>query len=157
MFGKIDFKPRDPARVTLFANAGEAIVFWLSLAGLIFLGFVSVLRYLGRENVDSERIEAIQTELSAKIDILATQNRDYANRIEVLRKESKHSQRLVDSLTIELALLNEKVGTGSSGKRISNSKETKRQVPGIIPIKLPDHGARLKSQDLRLLKINKPN
>ena len=37
-------KPLEKSRVRLFANSGEAVVFWLALAGILFLAIISVYR-----------------------------------------------------------------------------------------------------------------
>ena len=37
-------KPAEKGKVRLFAHSGEAVVFWLALAGLVFLAIVSLYR-----------------------------------------------------------------------------------------------------------------
>lgn len=66
MFTTIDFKPRDRGKITLFANTAEAVVFWLSLGGLVFLGIITLFRYFTAERTaqDYSTLVARQAELS---------------------------------------------------------------------------------------------
>lgn len=41
---RFDFKPSSSSKVKLFANSGEAIVFWLCVAALIFLAIITFYR-----------------------------------------------------------------------------------------------------------------
>ena len=51
---KVDLKPENKSKIKLFANSGEAIVFWLSLAGLLFLALVSLFRFFYLKEVVNE-------------------------------------------------------------------------------------------------------
>jgi len=84
---KIDIKPASSEKITLFANKAEAVVFWLSLAGLIFLAIISFSRYRGESrSVENKqfvretqarlsRLEADNQALQVKLDSLALQIR----------------------------------------------------------------------------------
>ena len=73
MLNKFDFKPKDSSKITLFANKAEAIVFWLSLAGLIFLGIISLSRFLTNKQTELET--NFRQELVTRIENLEEQNR----------------------------------------------------------------------------------
>ena len=42
---RYDFKPEHKTKVALFQHTGEAILFWVCLAALILLAFISYFRY----------------------------------------------------------------------------------------------------------------
>lgn len=88
MFTTIDFKPRDRGKITLFANTAEAIVFWLSLGGLVFLGIITLFRYFTAEKTahDYSTLVARQAEL----------NTAWESRSSLMNAQ-------IDSLKIELA------------------------------------------------------
>ncbi len=94
---KCDFKPKDSSKITLFANKAEAIVFWLSLAGLIFLGIISLSRFL--TNKQSELETDFRRDLVIRIETLEEQNR-------VMKSQS-------DSLKQQLQNLNNQLDPGS--------------------------------------------
>jgi len=95
---KFDFKPKDSSKITLFANKAEAIVFWLSLAGLIFLGIISLSRFL--TNKQSELETDFRRDLVIRIETLEEQNR-------VMKSQS-------DSLKQQLQNLNNQLDPGSA-------------------------------------------
>ncbi len=72
MLNKFDFKPKDSSKISLFANKAEAIVFWLSLAGLIFLGIISLSRFLTNKQAELET--NFRQELVTRIEKLEEQN-----------------------------------------------------------------------------------
>lgn len=82
---KVDLKPKDQRKITLFANKAEAIVFWLSVAGLIFLAIVSGFRYL--TNQQSESDKAFRQELVTRIEALEAQNELMKSQTDSLREE----------------------------------------------------------------------
>lgn len=88
MFTTIDFKPRDRSKITLFANSAEAIVFWLSLGGLVFLAIITLFRYFTAESMgrDYGALAAQQEELSSR-----------------WQNQSARMNAEIDSLKIELA------------------------------------------------------
>ena len=95
---KIDFKPENTGKITLFANKGEAIVFWISVAALIFLAMLYIFRYFSgsRETANIEEIDARQTRLELQIDSLKAENdrwekqiEDLKNRIEELQNQTE--------------------------------------------------------------------
>ena len=83
---RFDFKPKNSSKITLFANKAEAIVFWLSLAGLIFLGIISLSRFLSNKQSKLE------------IDF----RRDLVTRIETLEDQSQVMKSQNDSLKQEV-------------------------------------------------------
>ena len=97
MFKKFDLKPQDKSKIALFANKAEAIVFWLSLAGLIFLGIISLSRFL--TNKQSELETDFRRDLVIRIETLEEQNR-------VMKSQS-------DSLKQQLQNLNNQLDPGS--------------------------------------------
>ena len=97
MFKKFDLKPQDKSKIALFANKAEAIVFWLSLAGLIFLGIISLSRFL--TNKQSELETDFRRDLVIRMETLEEQNR-------VMKSQS-------DSLKQQLQNLNNQLDPGS--------------------------------------------
>jgi len=97
LFKKFDLKPQDKSKIALFANKAEAIVFWLSLAGLIFLGIISLSRFL--TNKQSELETDFRRDLVIRIETLEEQNR-------VMKSQS-------DSLKQQLQNLNNQLDPGS--------------------------------------------
>ena len=89
MFPKVDFKPKDRRKVTLFANKGEAIVFWLSFSGLIFLIILFIFRFFSerRSDLDYQNIQTTQKEILLKIKKIEQQNEIYKQQIDSLRSE----------------------------------------------------------------------
>ena len=51
---RVNFRPATDSSVTLFAHWGEAIVFWLSLGALVFLGIVFMFKYLYFKEVKAD-------------------------------------------------------------------------------------------------------
>lgn len=82
---KFDLKVQDPAKITLFANKAEAIVFWLSVAGLIFLAIVSLFRYLSNRRAELD--ESIRKELLMRIERLEDQNERLNSRMDSLQTQ----------------------------------------------------------------------
>ncbi|MCH8956811.1 hypothetical protein IIA28_16040 [candidate division KSB1 bacterium] len=97
MFKKFDLKPQDKSKIALFANKAEAIVFWLSLAGLIFLGIISLSRFLTNK----------QSELETDF------RRDLVTRIETLEEQNRVMKSQSDSLKQQLQNLNNQLDPGS--------------------------------------------
>jgi len=91
LFSKFDLKPKDQGKITLFANKGEAIVFWLSIAGLIFLAIVSGFRYL--TNKQSALEKSFRQELITRIEALENQSRAVQSQNDSLRKELENLER----------------------------------------------------------------
>ncbi len=94
---KFDFKPKDSSKITLFANKAEAIIFWLSLAGLIFLGIISLSRFLTNK----------QSELETDF------RRDLVTRIETLEEQNEMIKSQNDSLKQDLQNLKNQLGPDS--------------------------------------------
>ncbi len=85
MFKKFDLKPQDKSKIALFANKAEAIVFWLSLAGLIFLGIISLSRFL--TNKQSELETDFRRDLVIRIETLEEQNRVMKSQSDSLKQQ----------------------------------------------------------------------
>ena len=85
MFKKFDLKPQDKSKIALFANKAEAIVFWLSLAGLIFLGIISLSRFL--TNKQSELETDFRRDLVTRIETLEEQNRVMKSQSDSLKQQ----------------------------------------------------------------------
>jgi len=142
MYSKINFKPVDKTPINLFANKGEAIVFWLSLAGLLFLGIISLFRYLNadliRENYREKEIavEQFQTEIES----LKTQQQKYQNQVRSLQERLTQSRNQIQELN--KAIQQSKAGIISPGKddRILKPKKDERskKVLEEFQIKRPD-------------------
>ena len=97
MFKKFDLKPQDKSKIALFANKAEAIVFWLSLAGLIFLGIISLSRFFTNK----------QSELETDF------RRDLVTRIETLEEQNRVMKSQSDSVKQQLQNLNNQLDPGS--------------------------------------------
>ncbi len=91
---KFDFKPKDSSKITLFANKAEAIVFWLSLAGLIFLGIISLSRFL--TNKQSELETDFRRDLVIRIETLEEQNRVMKSQNDSLKQEVQDLKNRLD-------------------------------------------------------------
>ncbi|TDI92204.1 MAG: hypothetical protein E2O77_05345 [Caldithrix sp.] len=88
---KFDFKPKNSSKITLFANKAEAIVFWLSLAGLFFLGIISLSRFL--TNKQSKLEVDFRRDLVTRIETLEDQSRMMKSQNDSLRKELENLER----------------------------------------------------------------
>ncbi len=102
VFPTIDLKPRDPGKITLFANTGEAIVFWLSLGGLIFLAIITLFRYFTAERVGRD----YRTLASSQLELRSTWERQssiMAAQIDSLKGELEKSRREIAALNFALA------------------------------------------------------
>lgn len=85
MFKRFDLKPKDQSKITLFANKAEAIVFWLCITGLVFLGIVSFFRYLGnRQSVANKKF---REELLIRVQVLEEQNQAIRGQTDSLQTE----------------------------------------------------------------------
>ncbi|MCH8871970.1 hypothetical protein IH824_04235 [candidate division KSB1 bacterium] len=94
MFKKFDLKPQDKSKITLFANKAEAIVFWLSLAGLIFLGIISLSRFL--TNKQSELETDFRRDLVIRIETLEEQNRVMKSQSDSLKQQLQNLKNQLD-------------------------------------------------------------
>jgi hypothetical protein len=118
---KIDWKPTSDAKVKLFANYGEAIVFWLSLAGLLFLAILVIFRYSYLR--------------SAKIEFhdVTTNYAQTVQKVEELSAELGAYQRAVDSL--EAVIL----GTKLLARKLElDLAASKTRAPAPAPAVLPE-------------------
>ena len=94
MFKKFDLKPQDKSKIALFANKAEAIVFWLSLAGLIFLGIISLSRFL--TNKQSELETDFRRDLVTRIETLEEQNRVMKSQSDSLKQQLQNLKNQLD-------------------------------------------------------------
>ena len=72
---KFQFKPADDRTVALFGNWGEAIVFWLSLAGFLIFSTIAMIRWQdnGRTRRIIEQFALDQQVIQAQIVTLQNQ------------------------------------------------------------------------------------
>jgi hypothetical protein len=91
----LDLKPRDNSKIALFANKGEAIVFWVSVAGLVFLGMIVLSRHFMAKRIIDKYDTYVSglEDLSQEVDSLKTQNALYMNQIDSLKKLIQQVQR----------------------------------------------------------------
>jgi uncharacterized protein YceH (UPF0502 family) len=83
---QFDLQPKNKRKISLFANKAEAIVFWLCIAGLIFLGIVSFFRYLGAAATEADKKFRRETQI----------------RIRQLEEENSRLEARLDSLEAQL-------------------------------------------------------
>lgn len=88
-------KPQDNSKITLFANKAEAIVFWLSLAGLFFLGIISLSRYL--TNKQSELEKDFRQSLVNRITTLEKQNELIKSQNDSLKQEMQNLKNQINA------------------------------------------------------------
>ena len=93
---KVDFKPQNQSKVIFFSNKGEAFVFWLSLAALIFLAILLGFRYFAYSRLEFDAIEASQSELLIRVQYLEEQNKAFEYKIERLNSELNKFRSEVD-------------------------------------------------------------
>jgi hypothetical protein len=124
---RIDFKPEDQTPITLFSNWGEAIVFWLSIIGLIFLVILSVIRYFSVRQIDLDYrdLEKTQDTLVLKIEEVEQENRAYLQKIDSIDFILQYSQNEIDQLKSEINLL----------KKEGLSSPVKTEIPARQPDK----------------------
>lgn len=82
---QFDLEPQDKRKITLFANKAEAIVFWLCIAGLIFVGIVSFFRYLGSAGIEAD--EEFRQETLSRIRQLEEKNTMLESRVDSLESQ----------------------------------------------------------------------
>jgi hypothetical protein len=124
---RIDFKPEDQTPITLFSNWGEAVVFWLSITGLIFLVILSVIRYFSVRQIDLDYrdLEKTQDTLVLKIEEVEQENRAYLQKIDSIDFILQYSQNEIDQLKSEINLL----------KKEGLSSPVKTEIPARQPDK----------------------
>ncbi|MFQ5636653.1 MAG: hypothetical protein ACE5IR_01500 [bacterium] len=99
MIPKFDLKPENPAKIKLFANTAEAVVFWLALAGLIFLAIVSFFRYQSNKQVLLD--QGFRQEMQLKTEQLESQNLILENQIDSLRLQVQEIKGALEDTTGE--------------------------------------------------------
>ncbi len=104
LFSRLNFEPEDSSKITLFANRAEAIVFWLCISGLVFLGIIVLFRYLTAKNItgDHKSLQAVQQELRMEVDSLRSQNQMLAQQMEDMQVRLQRATARHDSMIIQL-------------------------------------------------------
>jgi len=143
--GKIDLKPADTSRVTLFANKAEAIVFWLSLAGLIFLAIVSVFRYYNNKTYALQASD--KHLLLQKISQLQATTQEQIQLIDSLKQEIENSRQQISRLMNELDAL-QKQSASARPKTIAKKKTEAAQK--TVPPKKRNHRDRTILQEFQI-------
>jgi hypothetical protein len=89
---KIDFKPQSDRKISLFKNWGEAVVFWLCLAGVILIVIITIVKW-----IDHSKTRNVFHELR-------TEQQQVLQKIELLEKQNRILKQQADSLKTELKL-----------------------------------------------------
>jgi len=91
---KIDFKPQDDRKISLFANWGEAVVFWLCLGGLIFFGLITIVRSIDRSKTRDmfQEFRTEQQQILQRMEFLENQSRAFNKQNDSLRMEKLELQ-----------------------------------------------------------------
>ena len=113
---KIDFRPRDDGKVSLFANWGEAVVFWLSLAGLILLGLITVVRSIDRAKTRNTFQE------------FRSEQQQVLQKIELLEQQKKMFKEQSDSLRTQYRDLKSRSKVGPEKKELISKPQTDREI-----------------------------
>jgi hypothetical protein len=76
---KINFKPRNNQKISLFAHWGEALVFWISISGLVLLAIITIVRAIDRSNTRKsfQELRNEQQQVYQKIELLEKQNETF--------------------------------------------------------------------------------
>jgi len=126
VLSRANLKARDESKITLFANKGEAIVFWLSVAGLIFLAIISVFRYYSNKSLYMSESEK-QTLLS-KVDNLERTNQLYLSQLDSLKTVLHHNEMQIHTLSEELQKLKATWSKKSVVKKTTPIKKPTKKV-----------------------------
>lgn len=104
LFSRFKFKPKDSSQITLFANKAEAIVFWLCVSGLAFLGIIVLFRYLTARAIsgDHKNLQAGQVELRLAVDSLRAHNQLLEHQMADLQLQLRRAMVRADSIVDEL-------------------------------------------------------
>ena len=91
---KIIFRPQDDRKISLFANWGEAVVFWLCLGGLIFFGLITIVRSIDRSKTRDtfQEFRAEQQQVLQRIEFLENQNKAFNKQNDSLKMENVELQ-----------------------------------------------------------------
>ncbi len=107
---KYNLKPEKKSKVRLFANSGEAIVFWLSIGGLIFLAIISIYRVnylqsiINQYNSIGENINPVilkLEKLELENDSLRQTQDGLLKKIEHMKKEDELLKNNIEKLSNE--------------------------------------------------------
>jgi len=120
---KIDFKPEDSSKLKLFANRGEAVVFWLCIGGLCILTLFTVLRYysINRLKKLSSFIEGQPAQMLSKIDDIEKQNIMIKAEYDNLETELEQSHVLLKTINTELDNMKIKLHKLEGGESLDSS------------------------------------
>ncbi|GAB4376149.1 MAG: hypothetical protein Kow0042_22130 [Calditrichia bacterium] len=89
MIPKFDLKPRNDSKIVLFANKGEAVVFWISVAAVLFLAVLYIFRYFTFKDMPARlaTMKSEQQQLILEIDYLKEQNQKLQKQLDSLAAE----------------------------------------------------------------------
>lgn len=96
---KISFKIQERSQVALFANTAEAVVFWLSIVGLLLVLGLAAFRFFATKSIsgDYRNLQTRQTVLQSTVDSLRLENQEFHQQLEQLRLDLQHIQAENDS------------------------------------------------------------
>ena len=136
---KIEFKPRNQTKVYMFENRGEAIVFWLCIAGLLILTFFTVFRYysVNKLKVTYGTLQTSSTPILSRIEKLENQSIKLTSQTDSLRMELQDNKKTIveirteiDSIKINLDFISKKFSQRRLKPSVPDS--TKQQQKGPI-------------------------
>lgn len=90
---RYSFTPLNKTKIKLFANSGEAVVFWLALAGIIFLAIVSFYRAYHMQKIIDQ-----YNEVSFQVNPLILSVEHMIAVTDSLQHRTQYLSRQVDSL-----------------------------------------------------------
>ncbi len=130
---KVSFTPADRSKITLFANKGEAIVFWISVAGLIFLAIIVTFRYFTVSSMRDARSALLerQIQLQMQVEELQKQNDIFRNKLQELQMQLQRLEQQNQNLQNELK--NQSAATVRTPER-----------PRTSNVRLPDPSAQVR-------------
>jgi len=146
---KIDFTPEDQSKLKLFANKGEAAVFWICICGLVILVFFTVFRYYSLSKLRNAYggIEITPKQTLVRIDNLEKQGDLIKMQYDSLSMNLDDQKTMIDSMKNDVDNLKIKFGVISQQARppvrsqpdskkeeISNNK--KNEVPKMKTIRI---------------------
>lgn len=115
-------KPLEKTKINLFAHSGEAVVFWLALAGLLFLAIVSVYRgYHLQKIIDQYNGVAYEVNpLIINMQKVVAINDSLNHEQDLLKLELDGAKIEIDHLNRELGKIKEmdRIGAKSRRKKI---------------------------------------
>ena len=120
---RIDFKPGNDGRtVKLFSNSAEAIVFWLSLAGLLFLTIIIIFKA-----VERNRVQAVFKEVMSQQELLQNRIEDLENQNISIKKENEDLKIRYEQLESIVKAPSAKSAAGSTSDTILSPEEREKR------------------------------